>query len=149
MVSELGDGPEAFSASESVPSLFPDTKLSKDHVQNLLHIKSAGEPPEPRKGMAQILGQKLVALSRPSHRIAKRSRNLPEPFPLPLSCDQGSFRTAEGLHRKTHHRGDELFDPGPSRCRDQKPIRRWRGARPSLQKIDLVHDRPASRTRIE
>src|SRR5439155_24417874 len=101
---------QAFSAYESAPQSlsFPDTEFPKNHIQPLLHIEPAGEPPGPREGMAQVLGQELVSLSRATDRLAKRSGNLPQLFPLSLARDERRFGSAEGGPCKANQGSDEL-----------------------------------------
>lgn len=37
--------------------LFPDAEIAENHVQDILDIDPAGEPPEGARGDAQLLGQ--------------------------------------------------------------------------------------------
>ena len=54
---------------------FTNTKIAKDHVQNILDIDSAGEPAERRRSRAQFLGDQLLIARLLSRQRAIERRN--------------------------------------------------------------------------
>ena len=63
-------------------SLFADAEFPKDHVQNVLDVDPAEQPPEAMNRDSQLLGDKFVAA--PGHRLCldERCRRIPA-----ISCD--------------------------------------------------------------
>ena len=67
-------------AMSSRASLFADAEVAEDHVQNILDIDPAGQPPERMGGDAQLFGQQILAgrRRRPARarcRAARTSRS--------------------------------------------------------------------------
>ena len=69
---------------------FTNTKIAKDHVQNILDIDSASESAQRRRGRAQFLSdQLLIVCTIPDHRAIKRRHGFLQRVAVPGTRDDG------------------------------------------------------------
>lgn len=61
-------------AGRSGSSLFADAEIAENHVEDVLYIDPAGEPPEGAGGDAQLLGQQILACGEIGRQCPQQSR---------------------------------------------------------------------------
>ena len=69
-------------------SLFTDTELLEDHIQDILDIDAAKQPPQSISRRPQILGREFLALLEHRNAAVQHTRRLLQQIPLPFPRDQ-------------------------------------------------------------
>src|SRR5437879_13063093 len=87
------------------------TKISEDHIEDILDIDAAGEPAECPRREPQLLGDKLFGSVAPQRQGASKCvGGLAQDVAMPLTRNQGWFAGGKNICRIIRQRRNQRID---------------------------------------